>query len=54
MSIQGLVEVGKLLKKRVRKDKADLFKDSRTAVAFKLYGELAYLTFRYVDAIFGL
>ncbi|KAL5940581.1 hypothetical protein ACKVV1_008247 [Pyricularia oryzae] len=53
MSIQGLVEVGKLLKKRVRKDKADLFKDSRTAVAFKLYGELAYLTFRQMSVSAG-
>ncbi|TLD06036.1 uncharacterized protein PgNI_08979 [Pyricularia grisea] len=53
MSIQGLLEVGKLLKKRVRKDKADLFKDSRTAVAFKLYGELSYLTFRQMSVSVG-
>ncbi|TLD28651.1 hypothetical protein PspLS_03959 [Pyricularia sp. CBS 133598] len=53
MSIHGLLEVGKLLKKRVRKDKADLFKDSRTAVAFKLYGELSYLTFRQMSASAG-
>ncbi|TLS23831.1 hypothetical protein PpBr36_08784 [Pyricularia pennisetigena] len=53
MSIQGLLEIGKLLKKRIRMDKAELFQESRTAVAFKLYGELAYLTFRQMSVSAG-